>query len=101
AQGFEPRDPAPADRYERPDAAPGAAYDRQGPYDRPDPYGRPEQTPADPYDPQDPAATGQFERPSAGRGDGFGGTHLQRPVRREPETLPPATGPGDGRTPLF
>ncbi|MFF9818201.1 nitrate- and nitrite sensing domain-containing protein [Streptomyces sp. NPDC014006] len=25
----------------------------------------------------------------------------QRPVRREPEALPPASGPGDGRTPLY
>lgn len=25
----------------------------------------------------------------------------QRPARREPEALPPATGPGDGRTPLY
>jgi hypothetical protein len=101
AQGFEPRDPAATGQFDRPDlngtdlngtgqygraeAAPAAPYDRQDQYDR-----------------QDPAATGQFERP-AGRGNGFGGTHLQRPqrpVRPEPEALPPA-GPGDGRTPLF
>jgi hypothetical protein len=25
----------------------------------------------------------------------------QRPVRQEPEALPPASGPGDGRTPLY
>ncbi|WP_437084422.1 nitrate- and nitrite sensing domain-containing protein [Streptomyces sp. enrichment culture] len=104
SQGFEPRDPAATGRFDRPDTAPGAPYDRQDSYDRQDPYSRQDPAPADPYAPQDPAATGQFERPSAGRGDGFGGTHLQRPqrpVRQEPEALPPATGPGDGRTPLF
>ncbi|MFE2043326.1 nitrate- and nitrite sensing domain-containing protein [Streptomyces sp. NPDC059477] len=40
--------------------------------------------------PQSPPHTGQFERPQI----------PQRPVR-EPEALPPASGPGDGRTPLF
>ncbi|MFG2310987.1 nitrate- and nitrite sensing domain-containing protein [Streptomyces sp. NPDC048566] len=35
---------------------------------------------------QDPSSTGQFERPA---------------VPQEPEALPPATSPGDGRTPLF
>ncbi|AVH56298.1 MULTISPECIES: sensor histidine kinase [Streptomyces] len=41
---------------------------------------------------QDPSSTGQFERPQP----------PQRPAhRQEPEALPPATGPGDGRTPLF
>jgi signal transduction histidine kinase len=39
---------------------------------------------------QDPSSTGQYERPQ------------QRPVRpQEPEALPPASGPGDGRTPLY
>lgn len=39
---------------------------------------------------QDPSSTGQFEQPQ------------QRPARpQEPEALPPATGPGDGRTPLY
>jgi hypothetical protein len=39
---------------------------------------------------QDPSSTGQYERPQ------------QRPVRpQEPEALPPASSPGDGRTPLY
>ncbi|MFJ1608334.1 nitrate- and nitrite sensing domain-containing protein [Streptomyces sp. NPDC088253] len=42
---------------------------------------------------QDPSSTGQFERPAPPQ---------QRPTRpQEPEALPPATGPGDGRTPLY
>ncbi|MEW2164216.1 nitrate- and nitrite sensing domain-containing protein [Streptomyces sp. NPDC007084] len=41
---------------------------------------------------QDSSSTGQFERPAV----------PQQPARpQEPEALPPATGPGDGRTPLF
>ncbi|MET8245894.1 nitrate- and nitrite sensing domain-containing protein [Streptomyces sp. NPDC005202] len=58
---------------------------------------------------QDPSSTGQFERPQpGGRGADFGAPRppapqrpQQRPVRQEPEALPPATGPGDGRTPLY
>ncbi|MFG3657930.1 nitrate- and nitrite sensing domain-containing protein [Streptomyces sp. NPDC047706] len=52
---------------------------------------------------QNPSGTGQFERP---QGD-FGGQRPpapqrpQRPARQEPEALPPASGPGDGRTPLY
>ncbi|WP_185012091.1 nitrate- and nitrite sensing domain-containing protein [Streptomyces sp. AK010] len=56
----------------------------------------------------DPAGTGQFERPqpNAGRGPAdFGAPRppapQTRPVRQEPEALPPASGPGDGRTPLY
>ncbi|MGW3171654.1 nitrate- and nitrite sensing domain-containing protein [Streptomyces sp. NPDC001153] len=58
---------------------------------------------------QNPAHTGQFERPQpAGRGD-FGAPRpqaphapqQQRPAQREPEALPPASGPIDGRTPLY
>ncbi|MFC9640276.1 nitrate- and nitrite sensing domain-containing protein [Streptomyces mirabilis] len=42
---------------------------------------------------QDPSSTGQFERPAPPQ---------QRSTRpQEPEALPPATGPGDGRTPLY
>ncbi|MYR18238.1 hypothetical protein GTW63_07780, partial [Streptomyces sp. SID6137] len=58
----------------------------------------------------DPAHTGQFERPQPPVRDDFGAprppapqqvpAHQERPVR-EPEALPPASGPGDGRTPLF
>ncbi|MHA5051799.1 sensor histidine kinase [Streptomyces sp. SD15] len=41
---------------------------------------------------QDPSSTGQFQQPQA----------PQRPARpQQPEALPPATGPGDGRTPLY
>ncbi|MFH0521278.1 nitrate- and nitrite sensing domain-containing protein [Streptomyces sp. M41] len=61
---------------------------------------------------QNPESTGQFERPQAngayGNGSGFGAQQppaparpQQRPARQEPEALPPATGPGDGRTPLY
>ncbi|MEU3617576.1 nitrate- and nitrite sensing domain-containing protein [Streptomyces sp. NPDC006872] len=52
---------------------------------------------------QDPSSTGQFAAPQQG---GYG-TPPQpavppRPNRRpEPEALPPAPGPGDGRTPLY
>jgi signal transduction histidine kinase len=53
---------------------------------------------------QDPAGTGQFQRPQTGA-NGYGAP--QQPVpprpaaRPEPEALPPAPGPGDGRTPLY
>ncbi|GBQ01541.1 HAMP domain-containing protein [Streptomyces spongiicola] len=72
---------------------------------------------------QDPAATEQFERPdfSAPRppaaGDGRPGAPRPRrggadfgaprpavgslPAQPQPEALPPASGPGDGRTPLY
>ncbi|MFF9408971.1 nitrate- and nitrite sensing domain-containing protein [Streptomyces anandii] len=53
---------------------------------------------------QDPSSTGQFERPQPGGPADFGGRRppaAQRPARQEPEALPPATGPGDGRTPLY
>ncbi|MFI1166748.1 nitrate- and nitrite sensing domain-containing protein [Streptomyces sp. NPDC020801] len=56
---------------------------------------------------QDPSSTGQFERPQPGGPADFGARRPaapqrpQRPVRQEPEALPPATGPGDGRTPLY
>ncbi|MEV4036831.1 sensor histidine kinase [Streptomyces umbrinus] len=52
--------------------------------------------------------TGQFERPGANGTNGTNGSRPQRPQSRrrpalppEPEALPPATGPGDGRTPLY
>ncbi|MFE1250031.1 nitrate- and nitrite sensing domain-containing protein [Streptomyces sp. NPDC058735] len=55
-----------------------------------------------------PAGTGQFERPqvNGGRNGADYGAPLPpapqaRPARQEPEALPPATGPGDGRTPLY
>ncbi|MEU7052936.1 hypothetical protein AB0A67_32155, partial [Streptomyces eurythermus] len=54
----------------------------------------------------DPGHTGQFERPRPAGHEDFGAPHpaapqQQRPARTEPEALPPASGPGDGRTPLF
>ncbi|MFJ5533684.1 nitrate- and nitrite sensing domain-containing protein [Streptomyces sp. NPDC093261] len=57
---------------------------------------------------QDPSTTGQFERPQTA-GDGYGASlppaqhrpQQQPPRRQEPEALPPAPGPGDGRTPLY
>ncbi|MDW4904531.1 nitrate- and nitrite sensing domain-containing protein [Streptomyces sp. ADMS] len=54
---------------------------------------------------QDPLSTGQFERPQPGAGRGpadFGGSRQPVPPRPpQPEALPPASGPGDGRTPLY
>ncbi|MFI2202579.1 nitrate- and nitrite sensing domain-containing protein [Streptomyces sp. NPDC020192] len=61
---------------------------------------------------QNPAHTGQFERPQPPARDDFGAPrppapqaqqpqHPQRPAHREPEALPPASGPSDGRTPLY
>ncbi|MFG2132040.1 nitrate- and nitrite sensing domain-containing protein [Streptomyces sp. NPDC048751] len=56
---------------------------------------------------QNPASTGQFERPQVnGSRGGYGYPQppapQQRPAARpEPEALPPASGPGDGRTPLY
>ncbi|MFE9095440.1 nitrate- and nitrite sensing domain-containing protein [Streptomyces sp. NPDC007264] len=52
----------------------------------------------------DNSSTGQFERPQRG-GDGYGGyrppAEPEPQRRQEPEALPPATSPGDGRTPLY
>ncbi|MEU2585128.1 nitrate- and nitrite sensing domain-containing protein [Streptomyces avermitilis] len=54
---------------------------------------------------QDSSSTGQFERPQAGGPADFGVPRPpapQRPARpQEPEALPPAANPGDGRTPLY
>ncbi|MBO7938658.1 hypothetical protein JTP77_022465, partial [Streptomyces sp. S9] len=54
---------------------------------------------------QDPSATGQFERPQLNGTGGYGQPQPSVPprpaTRPEPEALPPATGPGDGRTPLY
>ncbi|MEU9477220.1 nitrate- and nitrite sensing domain-containing protein [Streptomyces sp. NPDC048191] len=55
---------------------------------------------------QNPAHTGQFERPQPTGREDFGAPRRpapqqQRPVHREPEALPPASGPVDGRTPLY
>ncbi|WP_200302622.1 sensor histidine kinase [Streptomyces adelaidensis] len=61
---------------------------------------------------QNPQDTGQFERPQV-NGESYGAPRPpvppqrppvppQRPGRpQEPEALPPAAGPGDGRTPLY
>lgn len=54
---------------------------------------------------QDSSSTGQFERPQPGAGRGpadFGGSRPPVPPRpSQPEALPPASNPGDGRTPLY
>ncbi|MFD7938027.1 nitrate- and nitrite sensing domain-containing protein [Streptomyces sp. NPDC059755] len=52
---------------------------------------------------QDSSSTGQFAAPqSGGYGTPAQPSGPQRPVGRpEPEALPPASGPGDGRTPLY
>ncbi|WP_432170746.1 nitrate- and nitrite sensing domain-containing protein [Streptomyces sp. 1222.5] len=53
---------------------------------------------------QNPQNTGQFERPQPTGRDDYAAPRppaQQRPVRHEPEALPPASGPGDGRTPLY
>ncbi|MGW3846973.1 nitrate- and nitrite sensing domain-containing protein [Streptomyces fagopyri] len=56
---------------------------------------------------QDPSSTGQFASPGYGNGQDPSSTGQyerpqQRPARaQEPEALPPATSPGDGRTPLY
>jgi signal transduction histidine kinase len=78
----------------------------QYPAPRQDGSGRP--TLPGPATPADPAGTGRFERPQTGGGRGpadFGAPRppapQARPVRQEPEALPPASGPGDGRTPLY
>ncbi|MET9761680.1 nitrate- and nitrite sensing domain-containing protein [Streptomyces sp. NPDC006372] len=61
-----------------------------------------------PATPADPTGRGQYERPqvNGARGDAdFGAPRppapQARPARQEPEALPPASGPGDGRTPLY
>jgi len=63
------------------------------------------QFPAQGYAAQDPSSTGQFDRPQVNGGAAdFGAPRPpapQRPVHREPEALPPASSPGDGRTPLY
>ncbi|EGX55265.1 membrane protein SC1C225c [Streptomyces zinciresistens K42] len=59
-----------------------------------------------------PESTGQFQRPQVngayGGNSGYSAAQppvpqrpQQQPTRPEPEALPPATGPGDGRTPLY
>ncbi|MER6042732.1 nitrate- and nitrite sensing domain-containing protein [Streptomyces sp. NPDC001856] len=56
---------------------------------------------------QDPASTGQYQRPQNDTaGNGYGSPQQQpapqrHAARPEPEALPPAQGPGDGRTPLY
>ncbi|GAA4806832.1 sensor histidine kinase [Streptomyces ziwulingensis] len=108
---YEPQNPADTGQFQRPGGTDPARYEPQhhaetGQYQRPHNgdagrYQGPNGADAGRYEPQNPAATGQFERPQLGgapHGNDFGAP--RRPVRREPEALPPA-GPGDGRTPLF
>ncbi|MEU1279609.1 nitrate- and nitrite sensing domain-containing protein [Streptomyces sp. NPDC005805] len=72
-------------------------------------FARPTQPPA-----QDPAATAQFARPDYrvppqpapqqhGHDAGFAPQRSAAPLPapQQPEALPPASGPGDGRTPLY
>jgi signal transduction histidine kinase len=117
------------DRFARPE--PAAGQQGGGPFVRSDVFGgRPAPAspdgaaaPADPfagaqgYDSgstgqhdlpsrQNPADTGQFERPQAGGtqgGNDFGAPRPPAPQQRPGDNwaLPPASGPGDGRTPLY
>ncbi|MEY2247729.1 nitrate- and nitrite sensing domain-containing protein [Streptomyces sp. BF23-18] len=57
---------------------------------------------------QDPASTGQFAAPGYGNGQGSSTGQYERPATPQPparpqapEALPPASNPGDGRTPLY
>ncbi|MEU3840671.1 nitrate- and nitrite sensing domain-containing protein [Streptomyces sp. NPDC028635] len=77
----------------RPEPAAGDPFGQpqQGGYGYPQPQA-PQQRPAH-GDPQAP----QQQRPAYSEPQ----APQQRPVRREPEALPPASGPGDGRTPLY
>ncbi|GGW58168.1 sensor histidine kinase [Streptomyces xantholiticus] len=117
------RGPGSTAEFARPDfnAGPPQAGRPAGPsaagqFVRPDVYGAPNPSGAGRYgrpDAQDPAATAQFARPD------FGAPQPPTPQRRDessfapprpaaglpapqqPEALPPASGPGDGRTPLY
>ncbi|MFD8739276.1 nitrate- and nitrite sensing domain-containing protein [Streptomyces sp. NPDC059618] len=57
---------------------------------------------------QDPSSTGQFAAPGYGNGQGSSTGQYERPAPPQPparpqapEALPPASNPGDGRTPLY
>ncbi|MFF8847051.1 nitrate- and nitrite sensing domain-containing protein [Streptomyces sp. NPDC015127] len=108
--------------FPRPDfnapAGPGAG----GQFVRPDVYGgqnpsstgqfaRPDQNGSQPHA-QDPAQTAQFARPDfqapqqqapRHRDEGFAPARpaASLPAPHQPEALPPASNPGDGRTPLY
>ncbi|MEV1023997.1 nitrate- and nitrite sensing domain-containing protein [Streptomyces sp. NPDC050264] len=98
-----PQDPSGTGQYERPqDPSNTGLFGQQqdpastGQYERPqDPsntgqYGQP----------QIPSNTGQYERPAAPRQRG-GGQDQGVPAQPQQEYLPPASEPGDGRTPLY
>jgi hypothetical protein len=105
--------------FPRPDLdvpRPGLPQNGTGPFVRPDVFGGSgtDQSAAPGYgSPQDRSSTGRFEQPEVNGEADFGtppppapqrppAPPQQRHVRpREPEALPPATGPGDGRTPLY
>ncbi|MFI7387030.1 nitrate- and nitrite sensing domain-containing protein [Streptomyces sp. NPDC049813] len=105
------QDPAATGQYERPqEPAHTGQYGRlPGPADSGQ-YARP-QDPAHTGQygqAQDPLGTGQYERPTAPRqrgGQDFPPgprpAGQDRGVPAQQEYLPPATGPGDGRTPLY
>ncbi|WP_267244645.1 nitrate- and nitrite sensing domain-containing protein [Streptomyces sp. PR69] len=79
---------APAPR-EGADTRTGAeANGSTGEFTRPDVYGGA----------QDPAGTAQFARPDMGAQQQ---PQAPAPAPRQPEALPPASDPGDGRTPLY
>ncbi|MFF5254244.1 nitrate- and nitrite sensing domain-containing protein [Streptomyces leeuwenhoekii] len=78
-------DPSSADRFAAPQAYDNGSTGRHALPERPGP------------------AAGRLERPHSdglSAGSGFG-TPQARPVRPEPEALPPAPNAGDGRTPLY
>ncbi|MFS4097546.1 hypothetical protein ACLU3S_34320, partial [Streptomyces sp. AF1A] len=120
-QFAQPQNPQQTGQFSRPDAPqlPGG-FEQQGggSFVRSDVFG----TPAPARQDDNTHNTGQFAAPQAYDGGSTGQHALpgrpqpagndygaprppasrpQRPVRREPEALPPATGPGDGRTPLY
>ncbi|TXS57077.1 nitrate- and nitrite sensing domain-containing protein [Streptomyces sp. t39] len=103
-----PQDPASTSQFARPDfAAPQQPAPQQDPastaqFARPDFQAPPQ---------QDPASTSQFARPDfqapqqpapQRRDEGFAPRPAAPlPAPQQPEALPPASGPGDGRTPLY
>ncbi|MGN9758828.1 hypothetical protein [Streptomyces sp. SD31] len=105
--------PQSTGQFDRSDISGAGAQDdwpQTGQFDWRQPYDNSSTGQDVPSGSQDPDSTGQFERPganSAGAAD-FGAPRPpvpprppRRPARQEPEAPPPATDPGDGRTPLY
>ncbi|NWF28969.1 nitrate- and nitrite sensing domain-containing protein [Streptomyces sp. PKU-EA00015] len=93
--------------FARPDFNAPAGPGSTGQFVRPDVYGG-----QNGAQPQDPAQTAQFARPDfqapqqpapRRRDEGFPPARpaASLPAPHQPEALPPASGPGDGRTPLY